>query len=141
MKSQKEAERAERLNIKNLVLNYDLHDSNIDQSGTDNQLYLNPFPQPNPNIRRVTPSIIHAHNSFNKGLNGEKHGASHHQHNASLHQSSSKPGSEPRATEKSATNRIGHRTRKLQLSDVDWYVPKPEPLNNSKHGISQRSGD
>lgn len=33
MKSQKEAERAEQQRIKNLVLNYDLHESNADQTG------------------------------------------------------------------------------------------------------------
>lgn len=48
MKTQKEAERAERLNIKNLVLNYDLRDADVDQNGTDNQIY---FSHPNPNIR------------------------------------------------------------------------------------------
>lgn len=118
MKSQKEAERAERLNIKNLVLNYDLRDSNADQTGTDSQLY---FSQPNPN-RNNTPSFTNTHNDLTKGTTGEKHLASTHQHNVSLPQSSAKPNPEPRPTDKSGTNRSGHRVKKLQLSDVDWYV-------------------
>ena len=119
MKSQKEAERAERLNIKNLVLNYDLRDSNADQTGTDSQLY---FSQPNPNIRNATPSVTNTHHDLTKGTSGEKHAASTHQHNVSLQQSSSKPNPEPRPTDKSGANRSGHRVKKLQLSDVDWYV-------------------
>ena len=118
MKSQKEAERAERLNIKNLVLNYDLRDSSADQTGTDNQLY---FSQPNPNVRNISLSSKDTHSGLSKGPVGEKHGASNHQHNAPLQQSS-KPNPEPRLTDKSAS-RSGQRARKLQLSDVDWYEP------------------
>lgn len=133
MKSQKEAERAERLNIKNLVLNYDLRDSNADQTGTDNQLY---FSQPNPNIRNTAPSITNTHGDLSKGTSGEKHVASNHQHNASILQSSSKPNPEPRLTDKSGTNRGGQRARKLQLSDVDWYVSKSGPSRERDHSRS-----
>ncbi len=123
MKNQKEAERAEQQRIKNLVLNYDLQDSSADQTGTDNGLYLNYFSQPNPNIPVVSP-YANTHNALSEGPGGEKHGASHHQHNASLHQSSSAPNASPRPADKSGTNRSGHRARKLQLSDVDWYGRK-----------------
>ena len=129
MKNQKEAERAEQQRIKNLVLNYDLQDSNTDQSGTDNNLYLNHFSYPNPNIPFIKLStFISTHNALSQGLGGgsEKHGTSHHQHNASLHQSSSALNNAPaRPADKSGTNRSGQRARKLQLSDVDWYGQKP----------------
>ncbi len=124
LKNQKEAERAEQQRIKNLVLNYDLQDSNADQTGTDHGLYLNYFPQPNPNIPVIS-SYINTHNALSEGLGGEKHGTSHHQHNASLHQSSSAPNASPRPADKSGTNRSGQRARKLQLSDFDWYGQKP----------------
>ena len=127
MKLQKEAERAERQNIKNLVLNYDMHDSGIDLAGTTHQIYLDPFLQPNPNIRTSAQSRSIAHNSLNQGSGGEKHGSPHHSYTPSLHQTSLKSVSEPRAAEKSATNRSGHRARKLQLSDVDWYETKSGP--------------
>ena len=128
MKNQKEAERAEQQRIKNLVLNYDLQDSNTDQTGKDNSVYLNYFSHPNPNIPLVKLSTMtNTHNAPSEGLGGgsEKHGASHHQHNASLHQSSPAPNNAPpRPAEKSGMNRSGQRARKLQLSDVDWYGPK-----------------
>lgn len=127
MKLQKEAERAERQNIKNLVLNYDMHDSGIDLAGTTHQIYLDPFLQPNPNIRTPARSRSVAHYRLYQGSGGEKHGSPHHLHTPSLHQTSLKSVSEPKAAEKSATNRGGHRARKLQLSDVDWYETKPGP--------------
>ena len=111
MKNQKEAERAEQQRIKNLVLNYDLQGSGTEQSGTDNDLYFDPFLQPNPNILPITI----AHNSRHEGLAGERH-----QHNASLQQTMANHGN-ARAADKSGPNRSGQRARKLQLSDVDWY--------------------
>ena len=132
MKSQKEAERAEQQRIKNLVLNYDLQDSSTD-AGTDNTI-SDYFSHPNPNIRDQRPAgfpliTLHentlAHNCLSEGLNGEKHGSSHHQHNASLHQPSASNNSNARPADKSGANRSGHRARKLQLSDVDWYDQKP----------------
>lgn len=128
MKNQKEAERAEQQRIKNLVLNYDLHESNVDQIGIDDHLYLNSFPQPNPNIKVKPPSVPIAHRSLSQGSGGgEKHGPSHHQHNAPLHQSSSPANTNPKIADRSGTNRNGQRARKLQLSDVDWYEQKPGP--------------
>lgn len=118
MRSQKEAERAERQNIKNLVLNYDLHDSSADQDGTDHQFYLNYFSHPNPNIRVAAPLGIDAHKTLAQGPNGEKHGPAH-PHNATLHPLA-KPNSDPKPIDKSGTSRSGQRARKLQLSDVDW---------------------
>ena len=128
MKSQKEAERAEQQRIKNLVLNYDLHESNADQTGTDNHLYLNDFSEPNPNIKSKTnpPPYIPAHKTLSQGPGVvEKHGPSHH--NASLHQSSSPANANPRPADKTGASRSSQRGRKLQLSDVDWYEQKPSP--------------
>ena len=110
MRNQKEAERAEQQRIKNLVLNYDLQGSSADQSGTDNNLYFDPFLQPNPNLL----PIAMAHGS-SQGLGGERH-----QHNASLQQPSAN-NANTRPAEKSGSSRNGQRARKLQLSDVDWY--------------------
>ena len=111
MKNQKEAERAEQQRIKNLVLNYDLQGSTADQSGIDTDLYFDPFVQPNPNF----PQIMNAHESASQGLGGERH-----QHNPSLQQPTAN-STNARPAEKSGPSRGGHRARKLQLSDVDWY--------------------
>ena len=141
MKSQKEAERAEQQRIKNLVLNYDLQDSSTD-AGTANTI-SDYFSHPNPNLRNRRPAgfplvpldeNMLAHNNVSEGLSGEKHGSSHHQHNASLHQSSASNSSNMRPADRSGTNRSGHRARKLQLSDVDWYDQKPGS------SLSQRPG-
>lgn len=126
MKSQKEAERAEQQRIKNLVLNYDLHESNADQTGTDNHLYLNYFSQPNPNIKIKPPLITPAHKNLSQGPGAvDKHGPSHH--NATLHQSSSIANANPRPADRPGASRSSQRGRKLQLSDVDWYEQKPGP--------------
>jgi regulator of nonsense transcripts 2 len=131
MKSQKEAERVERQNIKNLVLNYDLHDSSVDSAGTAHHFYFPPFPPPNPNIRTLHQSRPAAHYHLPQGPVGEKH--------APAHQSSSRNVSELQPVDKSATNRSGHRARKLQLSDVEWYESKPGPSHRDKnHGKLQR---
>lgn len=141
MKSQKEAERAEQQRIKNLVLNYDLQDSSTD-AGTDNAI-SDYFSHPNPNLRDQRPagfSLVPldentlAHSYLSEGLGGEKHGPSHHQHNASLHQSSASNNSNARPADKSGTNRSGHRARKLQLSDVDWYDQKPDSSRSRGSG-------
>ena len=146
MKSQKEAERAEQQRIKNLVLSYD-PDSSADQTGTANNLYFDYFSHTNPNLPQQnadfpnlapTPEMIFAHDDMPQGLSVEKHGASHHQHNTSLHQSSPN-NANARAPDKSGTNRSGHRARKLQLSDVDWYGPKSDPSRG--HGAGQRHRD
>ncbi|MCJ1418254.1 hypothetical protein MMC32_004601 [Xylographa parallela] len=128
MKSQKEAERAEQQRIKNLVLNYDLQDT-ADHDGTGNSLHSQYFSTPNPNLPKhyLTSASTITHNHLSQGLgSGEKYGASHHQHNASLHQSAPNHAT-ARPADKSGANRSGQRARKLQLSDVDWYEPKPEP--------------
>lgn len=145
MKSQKEAERAEQQRIKNLVLNYDLQDSST-EIGTDQDVHFDYFSHPNPNFppqqNAGFPTLYHleekklAHNDTFEGLGGEKHGASHHQHNASLHQSSSSASTNARAPDKSSTNRSGHRARKLQLSDVDWYDQKPDCSRSRSCGDS-----
>ena len=141
MKSQKEAERAEQQRIKNLVLNYDLQDSNTDQAGTDNDLYFDYFSHTNPNLPQRSPGLPSltpldenacAHNDSFQGPGVDKHNAAHHQHNASLHQSSNHTN--PRPADKSGASRSGHRARKLQLSDVDWYDQKPEQSPDSSRG-------
>ena len=146
MKNQKEAERAEQQRIKNLVLSYD-PDSNTDQTGTDENLYFDYFSQTNPNLSQrnagfpnLVPSeeITLAHQEMCKGFGGEKHGASHHQHNASLH-ASSPSNATARTADKSGLNRSGHRARKLQLSDVDWYGPKPENAQSASRSRGHRA--
>jgi len=113
MKSQQEAERAEQQRIKSLVLNYDLQDAG-DQDGTDpgfpsassQFLYWNPnFAR---GIIRRRPSLP-AHN-LELGIAGDGH-----QHNASLHQFANH-------TSHRGAGQRGQRARRLQLSDVDWYV-------------------
>ena len=145
MKSRKEAERAEQQRIKNLVLNYDLQDSSTD-AGTDTATSYY-FSHPNPNLRLQRPAGFPlvppdentlAHNHLSKGMGGEKHGSSHHQHNASLHQPSASNTSNARPADKSGANRSGHRARKLQLSDVDWYDEKPDSSQSRGHGFFSR---
>ena len=130
MKTQQEAERAEQQRIKNLVLNYDLQDSSA-ESGTGSTNLLNdPFLHPNPNKRApllsrtnssVTPENIeeieYAHNAIQGTGGSEKH-----QQNAPLFQNPAHHTAAARSAEKSSSTRNGHRARKLQLSDVDWYV-------------------
>ena len=141
MKSQKEAERAEQQRIKSLVLNYDLQDSGTDQAGTHTDFCFDYFSHSNPNLAKKIRAFPRshlldedtcAHNGFSKGLGVDKYNTSHHQHNASLHQSSNHAN--PKPADKSSTNRSGHRARKLQLSDVDWYDQKPEQPPNASRG-------
>lgn len=145
MKSQKEAERAEQQRIKNLVLNYDLQDSGTD-AGTENAI-PDFFSHPNPNLRDQRPAGFplvpldensFAHKCLSEGIASEKHGSSHHQHNAPLHQSSVSNHSNARPADKSGTNRSGHRARKLQLSDVDWYDQKPGSSRSRGRGSFPR---
>lgn len=140
MKNQKEAERAEQQRIKNLVLNYDLQDSNVNQDGTDNDLYYNHFIQPNTNIPCLITqfqSLALAHASH-EGL-GERHPASH-PYNVSLHPSSSSNNAgSVRPADKSGTNRSGQRARKLHLSDVDWYEQKPGSSRSRGRGATRGS--
>ena len=141
LKNQKEAERAEQQRIKNLVLSYD-PESSMDQTGTDNDLYFDYFSHTNPNLPQrnagfpnLAPmeQVMFAHDHVHKGLGTEKHGTSHHQHNASLHQSSPN-NANSRPSEKSGASRNGHRARKLQLSDVDWYDQKPDSSRGRGRG-------
>lgn len=145
MKSQKEAERAEQQRIKNLVLNYDLQDSGTD-AGTENAI-SDFFSHPNPNLRHQRPAGFplvpldensFAHKYLSEGMVGEKHGSSQHQHNAPLHQSPASNHSNARTADKSGTNRSGHRARKLQLSDVDWYDQKPDSSRGRGRGSFPR---
>ncbi len=127
VKSKREAERAEQQRIKNLVLNYDLQESNADQSGIDDHLCLKHFSQPNPNLKNTQgkppKSGTFAHNNLPKGPDGmERHANSHHQPNSSQHHQTSSSADRPGA------NRNAHRARKLQLSDVDWQDQKPSPF-------------
>ncbi len=87
MKNQRQAEKEEQQRIKNLVLNYDLRESE-DQDG---EADLAPL-KPNTNIHNIS-------------LGSEKSNSHHHN----------------RADNRSVKER-GQRSRKLQLSDVDWYA-------------------
>ena len=118
MKSQKEAERAEQQRIKNLVLNYDLGDSSLDHTGTDNDLFSHPYP----NVSTLPSSGPATHNLYPKGPSGEKQQPSHHQLNASLHQSpATNHVVNAKSSDRSGSSRRIQQARKLQLSDVDWY--------------------
>ncbi len=140
MKNQKEAERAEQQRIKNLVLNYDLQDSNTDQAGTDKDpcdhlSYLNPnFPKGYHGLPHGSPTQgIFTHNDSTQGSSSDKYTTSQHQHNGPLHHSIPNPAN-ARAADKSSSNRSGHRARKLQLSDVDWYEIKDPYPSRSRGG-------
>ena len=138
MKTQKEAERAEQQRIKNLVLNYDLQDSSVEQAG----IAYNPFDHfsnPNPNIRKPSgghTSLIPLHQLDEKNLahtmSHEGFGAEKH-FNTSLHQSSNS-NTNTRSADRSSSNRSGHRARKLQLSDVDWYDRRPASSRSRERG-------
>jgi hypothetical protein len=88
MKTQQAAEREEQQRIKNLVLNYDLHDADTDANDGDTRIFL---------------KTRHAHG-----------GTGTHSLNAGIERPLGRP-------DKSGNNRSGQRSRKLQLSDVDWY--------------------
>ncbi len=98
MRTQQQAEREEQQRIKNLVLNYDLQDTE-DQDGDST---LQPI-QPNCNIHKSNAGI-------------EKLNISH-----------ARP-------DKSGNNRSGQRSRKLQLSDVDFLY------DNNSHRYKHRPG-
>lgn len=122
LKSQKEAERAEQQRIKNLVLNYDLADSSVDQGGTGNSLYLDHFSHPNPNLSHMLKSKHFTHSGVSQGFDGDKHAPPH---NAPLQQQPVTNGTNSRPSERSGGGRRGQQARKLQLSDVDWYDMYP----------------
>lgn len=98
MKTQQQAEREEQQRIKNLVLNYDLRDDNEPNDGEFNTSSFscpkNPLLEENPNA---------------KGIMRKKKGPEKRSHR------------DTRTADKSSSNRSGFRSRKLQLSDVDWY--------------------
>lgn len=127
VRSKREAERAEQQRIKNLVLNYDLQESNADQIGIQDHY----FSQPNPNLKARPRLGTYAHIGFAQGPDGlERLGNTHyHQANASQHypSSSSSANGNARPAGGPGTNRNGQRARKLQLSDVDWQDQKPGP--------------
>ncbi|KAK2802654.1 hypothetical protein FQN50_007262 [Emmonsiellopsis sp. PD_5] len=100
MKTQQQAEREEQQRIKNLVLNYDLRDDNEPSDG-DSTISSSP----------VAPYLL-KENPNTKGLIVKKKGPSDKR---------GSPYRDPR-NDKSNSNRSGFRSRKLQLSDVDWYA-------------------
>ncbi|KAK2806639.1 hypothetical protein FQN51_006605 [Onygenales sp. PD_10] len=99
MKTQQQAEREEQQRIKNLVLNYDLRDDNEPSDG-DSTISSSP----------VAPYLL-KENPNTKGLIVKK-GPSDKR---------GSPYRDPR-NDKSNLSRSGFRSRKLQLSDVDWYA-------------------
>ena len=132
MKSQQEAERAEQQRIKNLVLNYDMQDSG-DTDGTGDD--FNSALSENPNLSNPLAAKKTVAYTNGKGIFGDKR-----PQNASLQtQSSTASHGGGKAAEKPSTGNAstgrGHRARKLQLSDVDWYAPPSAP---TKHCESPR---
>lgn len=123
MRNQQEAEREEQRRIKSHILNLDFQDSGADGSGTAITPSLDPFASPNPNLRpRRAPlgsldrnGVVVAYDCLSQGLGA----AEKHPYNASLGRSSANNTS--KGADKSSSNRRGERSRKLQLSDVDWY--------------------
>lgn len=111
MKSQQAAEREEQQRIKNLVLNYDLHEDD-QHDGIPNGFPSSQIAQPplerNPNT---------------KGLNL---GPDHYRHSLSR-------------AERSA--RHAPRARRLNLSDVDWYDKTKTSPSNSPNGGNENFSD
>jgi regulator of nonsense transcripts 2 len=93
MRSHQQAEREEQQRIKNLVLKYDLRD----EQDPDGDSHFHNTLQPNTN-RSNTKSP--------QGIDKQHLGVSPTQ----------------RGLDKAGNNRSNQRARKLQLSDVDWYV-------------------
>lgn len=153
MQSQKEVERAEQQRIKNLVLNYDLQDSG-EADGTDKDFLI----QSNTNLAMSKHKLNSRHyrhhnryrsdrssleckenleaNTYNssEGSFDKHHHHHHHQHNAPLLQSTHHQGA--RLNDKGTVTKNGQRARKLQLSDVDWYVKPLSPSNIQKPTLS-----
>lgn len=98
MKTQQQAEREEQQRIKNLVLNYDLRDDN---EPSDGEFNTSSFSSPRHPLLEENPNT--------KGIVCKKQGPDKRTHR------------DPRSADKSSSNRSGFRSRKLQLSDVDWY--------------------
>lgn len=93
MKSQQQAEREEQQRIKNLVLNYDLGNEGEQHDGEAHDFLTPIFElEENPN------------HTYGHHLGSERYSASHSR------------------SDRSGSHRNGHRARKLQLSDVDWYA-------------------
>ncbi|KAL8665757.1 MAG: hypothetical protein Q9202_002067 [Teloschistes flavicans] len=139
LKSQKEAERAEQQRIKDLVLNYDLTDSSADQAGIENNLYLDYFAYPNPNLSHPRQTERGAHHELSQGPGVEKQQLSQQPHNVPLHQSPVANGANNRPTERPGGGRRGHQGRKLQLSDVDWYDAQADSSRSHGRSGSHRS--
>ena len=100
MKSQQAAEREEQRRIKNLVLNYDLRDEQDQHDG----IFSPWFPRLPVHHPLEDPPLEKNPNTKGLRLGPEHHG------NTSLTRS-----------EKSGRH---HRSRRLNLSDVDWYGNK-----------------
>lgn len=136
MKTQQEAERAEQQRIKNLVLNLNESQDNGDSDGTDDDFFL----QPNPNLNSKLCQRSNAH-SKSEGIIGEKH-----QFNAPIQQTVHHPNA--RSSERPSGGRGGHRAKKLQLNDIDWYdkcasthPSNSAPASRGGEGRSHRRGN
>ncbi|EEH42253.2 uncharacterized protein PADG_07073 [Paracoccidioides brasiliensis Pb18] len=106
MKTQQQAEREEQQRIKNLVLNYDLRDDNEPSDGEFNILS-----SPSPRTSSNPSPFVLEENPNTKGIIRNNKGPDKRTHRG-----------DPRSNnDKSNSNRSGFRSRKLQLSDVDWY--------------------
>ncbi len=109
MKSQQAAEREEQQRIKNLVLNYDLHEDDL-HDGTSNAPLCRPVMQMplkrNPNTKGFETGPDHYNPSLSRAEKGGRHA--------------------PRA-------------RRLNLSDVDWYGSENSPSNDANGGKDNKS--
>ena len=135
MKNQQEAEREEQRRIKSHILNLDFQDTNAD--GKPESLLFDPFLFPNPNLpaRRSPPVPLDAstcaHHDMNQGFATPER----HQHNPTLGRSQANTAA--KVADKPGSNRKVERSRKLQLSDVDWY-DSTEILDVDQHFPSKR---
>ena len=114
MKSQQAAEREEQQRIKNLVLNYDMHDEN-DHDGESCPYGLG-------SRQSETPWMMENPNTKGLPLGSERYSASH--------------------TRSEGSRRNQHRARKLQLNDLDWYGMKHRqndaPIQEQDKGTHSR---
>ena len=141
MKSQREAERAEQQRIKSLVLNYDMQEMG-DPDGTSAD-FSPPIPE-NPNLRRLLGRSEQniplrkdkAYTDSTEGLAADA--GTKRPTNASIPPF---PAEHAKSVERPSGSQRGHRARKLQLSDVDWYGSSPSADQSPQPSDTPRAHD
>ncbi len=113
MRMQQETERAEQQRIKKLVLNYDMRDDN-DADGDTSFIYIL---QPNLNHRYRT---INAETLDTEGLQTLEKPYPQNQHYTAPPSAATTNSATTQSQPRGGTSRR-QQTKKLQLSDVDWY--------------------